>query len=42
MVLVGNLLLMGLGFLLLIKGADFVVDGASGIARKLNIPKIII
>ena len=31
-----------IGFLLLIKGADFLVDGASGIAKKFNIPTIII
>ena len=31
-----------LGFILLIKGADFLVDGASSLARKFNIPDIII
>lgn len=31
-----------IGFLLLIKGADFLVDGASGVAKKFNIPTIII
>ena len=31
-----------IGFFLLIKGADFLVDGASGIAKKFNIPSIII
>lgn len=31
-----------IGFFLLIKGADFLVDGASGIAKKFNIPTIII
>lgn len=31
-----------LGFFLLIKGSDFLVDGASSIARRLNIPSIII
>jgi cation:H+ antiporter len=31
-----------IGFILLIKGADFLVDGASGIARKFKIPTIII
>ncbi len=30
------------GFVLLIKGADYFVDGASGIAKKLRIPSIII
>ena len=31
-----------IGFFLLIKGADYLVDGASGIAKKFNIPTIII
>ncbi len=31
-----------IGFLLLIKGADFLVDGASDIAKKFHIPQIII
>lgn len=31
-----------IGFILLIKGADFLVDGASSIAKKLNIPQIVI
>ena len=31
-----------LGFLLLIKGADFLVDGASSIAKKFGIPEIVI
>ncbi len=31
-----------LGFALLIKGADFLVDGASAIAKKFHIPEIII
>ena len=31
-----------IGFVLLIKGADFLVDGASGIAKKFHIPEIII
>lgn len=31
-----------IGFFLLIKGADFLVDGATGIAKKFNIPSIII
>ena len=31
-----------IGFFLLIKGADYLVDGASGIAIKFNIPTIII
>ena len=31
-----------LGFVLLIKGADFLVDGASNIAKRFHIPDIII
>ena len=38
----GNILLFGIGLALLIKGADWLVDGASYIARKLNIPHFII
>lgn len=34
--------LLVVGFVLLIKGADFFVDGSSGIAKKLRIPSIII
>lgn len=37
-----NILMIAIGFLLLIKGADFLVDGASGIAKKFHIPEIII
>ncbi len=37
-----NLALIVLGFVLLSKGADRFVDGASGIAAKLKIPQIII
>ncbi len=37
-----NYLMLGLGFLLLIKGADILVDGASSIAKILKIPSIII
>ena len=33
---------IALGFGLLIKGADFLVDGAGGVAKKFNIPEIII
>ena len=31
-----------IGFLLLIKGADFFVDGAAAIAKKLGVPQIVI
>lgn len=37
-----NVLLLLVGFVLLIKGADFFVDGASSISKKLNIPPVII
>lgn len=36
------LVLILLGFVLLIKGADFLVDGASSIAKKFHIPEIVI
>ena len=36
------ILLIVLGFVLLIKGADFLVDGASNIAKRFHIPDIII
>ena len=36
------ILLIILGFVLLIKGADFLVDGASNVAKKFHIPEIII
>ena len=35
-------LLFIIGFVLLIKGADFLVDGASSIAKKRNIPELVI
>ena len=34
--------LLAVGFLLLIKGADFLVDGASAIAKRFNISDLII
>lgn len=37
-----NILLILAGFVLLIKGADWLVEGASGIAKKFHIPEIII
>ena len=36
------ILLIILGFVLLVKGADLLVDGASNIAKKFHIPEIII
>jgi len=37
-----NLFLLVLGFIILIKGADFFVDGASGIAGNLKVSKMLI
>ena len=37
-----DIILIILGFVLLIKGADFLVDGASNIAKKFHIPEIVI
>lgn len=40
--MITNTALIIIGFVLLIKGADFLVDGASGVAKKFHIPEIII
>lgn len=37
-----NIFLIIIGFILLIKGADFLVEGSSSIAKKFHIPEIII
>lgn len=37
-----SLFIMVVGFILLIKGADWFVDGAAGIAAKLGIPQLVI
>lgn len=37
-----NILLLIIGFIVLIKGADFFVDGASSIASNLKVPKMVI
>ncbi|MEO9475251.1 MAG: calcium/sodium antiporter [Cyclobacteriaceae bacterium] len=37
-----NLLLIGVGFVLLIKGADFLVNGASSLAKRFNVSDIAI
>ncbi|MBO5408324.1 MAG: calcium/sodium antiporter [Clostridia bacterium] len=37
-----QLLLVAVGFTMLVKGADWFVDGSSGIARKFGIPQLII
>jgi cation:H+ antiporter len=34
--------LFAVGFLLLIKGADWLIEGAADIARKFRIPEIVI
>lgn len=34
--------LLGVGFFMLVKGADFFVDGASGIAQRFGIPQLVI
>ena len=40
--LVVQLLLLAFGFVLLVKGADWFVEGSSGIADKLGIPQLVI
>lgn len=40
--MIGNIIFIIIGFVLLIKGADLLVVGASKIAKKFNIPEIII
>lgn len=42
MELVWNVILLLVGFVLLIKGADYFVDGAAGIAERFHIPQIVI
>lgn len=37
-----NILLIALGFVLLIKGADVLVEGSSNIAKKFHIPEIVV
>ena len=37
-----NYVFLVTGFALLIKGADFFVDGSAGVAHKLRIPTMII
>ena len=40
--MIAQLLLLALGFVLLVKGADWFVEGAAGIADKLGIPQLVI
>ena len=42
LILIKNVIYLIVGMVLLIKGADFFVDGASNIARRLKIPSLII
>ena len=35
-----NYILLFVGFIMLIKGADFFVSGASSVAKKLKVPSI--
>ena len=42
MLLVQSILLILVGFVLLIKGADFLVEGSRNIAKKFHIPEVII
>ena len=37
-----ELLLLVIGFAMLVKGADWFVDGTSGVARKLGIPQLVV
>ncbi len=37
-----KLLFLVIGFIMLVKGADWFVDGSSGIARKLGIPQLVV
>lgn len=37
-----NIVLLLVGFVLLIKGADFFVDGAASLARKMKIPSLVV
>lgn len=42
MEIIVNILLLALGFVMLVKGADWFVDSAAGIAGKLGIPELVI
>ena len=39
---VGSIILLLIGFVFLIKGADFFVEGASSVAKRLKVPSLII
>lgn len=40
--IVGEILFLVLGFVMLVKGADWFVDGAAGIASKFGIPQLVV
>ena len=40
--ILGALILLVVGFVFLIKGADFFVEGASAVAKKLHVPALVI
>ena len=42
MQLLKSLIILIVGFVLLIKGADFFVEGSSSVAKRLRIPSMII
>lgn len=37
-----QLVLLAFGFLMLVKGADWFVEGAAGIAEKFGIPQLVV
>lgn len=37
-----HIILLAAGFLMLVKGADWFVDGTSGVARKMGIPQLVV
>ena len=37
-----ELVLLAVGFMMLVKGADWFVDGTSGVARKMGIPQLVV
>lgn len=42
MIILMQMLLLGLGFFMLVKGADWFVDGASGMADRFGVPQLVI
>ena len=40
--IVKAIILLVIGFVLLVKGADWFVDGAAGLAEKIRIPQLVI